>query len=138
MAQGLLPSNLYAATDETRLVILHTNDVHSRIEPFPMDGSRNQGLGGVAARAELIRSIREAEEHVLLLDAGDIFQGTPYFNIYKGEPEIRAMAAMNYDACTMGNHDFDAGLDNFATQLPPWNTSICPIRSLKRASLKSV
>jgi 5'-nucleotidase len=100
-----------------RLIILHTNDVHSRLEPFPMDGSRNQGLGGVAARAELIKKIRMEEELVLLLDAGDIFQGTPFFNLYKGEPEIKAMAAMQYDAVTMGNHDFDAGLENFATQL---------------------
>jgi len=117
LAAGMIPTDLYAATDETRLVILHTNDVHSRLEPFPMDGSRNQGLGGVAARAELIKTIRATEDHVLLLDAGDIFQGTPFFNIYKGEPEMKAMAAMNYDACTMGNHDFDAGLENFATQL---------------------
>jgi len=74
-------------------------------------------LGGVAARAELINKIRQEQEHVLLLDAGDIFQGTPYFNIYKGEPEIKAMSAMNYDACTIGNHDFDAGMENLATQL---------------------
>lgn len=100
-----------------RLTILHTNDTHSRMEPFPMDGGRNQGLGGVAARAELITKIRQEQEHVLLLDAGDIFQGTPYFNIYKGEPEIKAMTAMNYDACTIGNHDFDAGMENLAAQL---------------------
>ena len=100
-----------------RLTILHTNDTHSRLDPFPMDGGRNQGLGGIAGRAELIRAIRAEEEQVLLLDAGDIFQGTPYFNIYKGEPEIRAMSAMQYDATTIGNHDFDAGMENLATQL---------------------
>ena len=100
-----------------RLTILHTNDVHSRIDPFPMDGGRNQGMGGVAARAELINQIRREEREVLLLDAGDIFQGTPYFNIYKGEPEIKAMTAMGYDACTIGNHDFDAGMANLAAQL---------------------
>ena len=100
-----------------KLTILHTNDVHSRIEPFPMDGGRNQGLGGVAERARLINQIRQQEEHVLLLDAGDIFQGTPYFNLYKGEPEIKAMSAMGYDSCTIGNHDFDAGMENLATQL---------------------
>ncbi len=100
-----------------RLTILHTNDTPSRIDPFPMDGGRNQGLGGVAARAELIRQIRQKEDHVLLLDAGDIFQGTPYFNLYKGEAEIRAMSAMQYDATTIGNHDFDAGLENLANQL---------------------
>lgn len=108
-----------AETDAStqKLVILHTNDVHSRLEPFPMDGSRNQGLGGIAARAQLINDIRAKEEQVLLLDAGDIFQGTPYFNLYKGEPEIKAMTKMGYDACTMGNHDFDGGIENFATQL---------------------
>lgn len=107
-----------------KLTILHTNDVHSRIEPFPMDGSNNQGLGGVAARAALIEKIRQEETPVLLLDAGDIFQGTPYFNLYKGEPEMKAMAAMQYDAAIMGNHDFDAGLENFATQLQHANFPI--------------
>ena len=117
----LVPSSMLAGVTGqdavTKLTILHTNDVHSRLEPFPMDGGRNQGLGGVAERAELINKIRAEEEHVLLLDAGDIFQGTPFFNIYKGEPEMKAMAAMRYDAAIMGNHDFDAGLENFATQL---------------------
>ncbi len=111
----LLEAGEYLAPQQ--LVILHTNDVHSRLEPFPMDGSRNQGLGGVAARSELIKKIRSENEHVLLLDSGDIFQGTPFFNIYKGEPEIKAMTAMGYDACTIGNHDFDLGLENLATQL---------------------
>jgi 5'-nucleotidase len=102
---------------EQTLTILHTNDTHSRIDPFPMDGGRNQGLGGVAARAQLIRNIRNEGNQVLLLDAGDIFQGTPYFNIYKGEPEIRSMTAMGYEGATVGNHDFDAGLENLATQM---------------------
>ena len=99
------------------LTILHTNDVHSRLDPFPMDGGRNQGLGGVAARSSIIKQIREEADQILLLDAGDIFQGTPYFNLYKGEPEIKAMSKMGYDAATMGNHDFDAGIENFANQL---------------------
>lgn len=113
------PSIVQAAEyfNPLQLTILHTNDVHSRLEPFPMDGGRNQGLGGVAARAALIDTIRKEQEHVLLFDAGDIFQGTPYFNIYKGEPEIKAMSAMKYDATTIGNHDFDAGMENLATQL---------------------
>ena len=113
------PSLMQAAEyfNPLKLTILHTNDVHSRFDPFPMDGGRNQGLGGVAARALLISQVRVEEEHVLLLDAGDIFQGTPYFNIYTGEPEIKAMSAMKYDACTIGNHDFDAGMENLATQL---------------------
>jgi 5'-nucleotidase len=121
-AGGLLTSNsLFAELQQEnaakKLTILHTNDVHSRLEPFPMDGGRNQGLGGVAARATMIQKIRSEEAQVLLLDAGDIFQGTPFFNLYKGEPEMKAMAAMGYDAATMGNHDFDGGLENFATQL---------------------
>ena len=103
--------------EQRRLTILHTNDVHSRLEPFPMDGSINQGLGGVAARAALIQQIRNEVGEILLLDAGDIFQGTPYFNMYKGEPEIKAMSLMGYDAGTIGNHDFDGGLENLATQL---------------------
>ena len=112
-----LLSELITEEKAYRLTILHTNDVHSRIDPFPMDGGVNQGLGGVAARADIIGKIRREEEHVLLLDAGDIFQGTPYFNFYKGEPEIKAMSSMGYDATTIGNHDFDAGLPNLATQL---------------------
>ena len=68
-------------SDFVKLTILHTNDVHSRIDPFPMDGGRNQGKGGVSRRAALIKKIRSQEKNVLLLDAGDIFQGTPYFNM---------------------------------------------------------
>src|ERR1044072_3370509 len=102
----------------TKLTILHTNDVHSRLEPFEEDSGKYAGQGGVAARAALIAAIRAEEEHVLLLDAGDIFQGTPYFNLYKGEPEMKAMTMMGYDAATMGNHDFDAGMEGFVKQLP--------------------
>lgn len=98
------------------LTILHTNDTHSRIDPYPA-GSPNAGRGGVAARMRLINQIRAAEEHVLLFDAGDIFQGTPYFNFFKGALEMKAMEQMGYDAATMGNHDFDEGLDNFSQQL---------------------
>ncbi|MDE3142589.1 MAG: metallophosphatase [Bacteroidota bacterium] len=124
IASTVVPDNLFAESEFERLTILHTNDVHSRLEPFPMDGSKNAGLGGVAARAELINKIRRETENVLLLDAGDIFQGTPYFNLYKGEPEIKAMSMMQYDAATMGNHDFDAGIENFATQIKHANFPI--------------
>jgi 5'-nucleotidase len=121
-AGGLIAGNslineLITEEKAYKLTVLHTNDVHSRLDPFPMDGGVNQGLGGVAARADIIEKIRREEEHVLLLDAGDIFQGTPYFNFYKGEPEIKVMSLMKYDATSIGNHDFDAGLDNLATQL---------------------
>ncbi len=117
LASSLLPFDAFAGNENRKLTILHTNDVHSRLEPFPMDGSRNAGMGGVAARAALIKEIRAEVENVLVLDAGDIFQGTPFFNLYKGEPEIKAMSMMGYDAATIGNHDFDAGMENLATQL---------------------
>lgn len=118
LALNSFPFDALAKARATKLTILHTNDVHSRLEPFPMDGGKYAGLGGVAARAALIERIRQEAEQVLLLDAGDIFQGTPYFNLYKGEPEIKAMSKMRYDAATMGNHDFDAGVEGFARQLP--------------------
>lgn len=99
------------------ITILHTNDVHSRIEPFPMDGSRNAGKGGAVGRAMMIDKIRKVQEHVLLLDAGDIFQGTPYFNFFYGELEMKLMTEMGYNAATIGNHDFDGGIENLAFQL---------------------
>ena len=104
--------------DAIRLVVLHTNDTHSRMDPFPMDGGPFAGLGGAARRATLIRRVREANEHVLLLDSGDIFQGTPYFNFFGGELEFRAMTAMGYDVATLGNHDFDNGVDGLVDMLP--------------------
>jgi len=119
---GALPLRALAAEPEIlRLTILHTNDVHSRIDPFPMDGSRNQGAGGAARRAAMIKRIRQEQKHVLLLDAGDIFQGTPYFNLYGGELELKLMSEMGYDAATIGNHDFDAGIDGLYKQLPNAN-----------------
>ena len=100
--------------DLVKLTILHTNDVHSRIDPFPMDGSKNAGLGGVARRAAIIERIRRENQHVLLLDAGDIFQGTPYFNYFGGALELQLMSKMKYDAATIGNHDFDGGIESLA------------------------
>ncbi|WP_138991097.1 bifunctional UDP-sugar hydrolase/5'-nucleotidase [Larkinella sp. C7] len=112
---GFAPEAL-AKPKLTQLTILHTNDVHSRLEPFPMDGGRNAGRGGIVRRATLINQIRSEQSNVLLFDAGDLFQGTPYFNLYKGEPEVQAMNQMRYDASTIGNHDFDGGMDNMVTQ----------------------
>ena len=100
------------------LTILHTNDVHSHIDPFPADDPRNANMGGVSRRAELIESIRNENPNVLLLDAGDIFQGTPYFNYYGGELEFKLMSMMQYDLSTIGNHDFDNGLQGLYAQMP--------------------
>lgn len=105
------------AMSAPRLTILHTNDWHSRIDPFPDDGGRNANRGGAERRAALIARVRAAEPNVMLLDSGDIFQGTPYFNFFAGELEIKLMSQMGYDAATIGNHDFDGGIDNLATQL---------------------
>jgi 5'-nucleotidase len=113
--------DLVASTTEAadyKLTILHTNDMHSRIEPFGEGTGKNQGLGGMARRAVLIEKIRQTEKNVLLLDAGDIFQGTPYFNFFGGELEYKLMSEMGYDAATMGNHEFDLGLEGFLKQQP--------------------
>jgi 5'-nucleotidase len=107
-----------ARAAETRLTILHTNDMHSRLDPFPNDGLPTAGKGGMARRAALIQQIRTESEHVLLLDCGDIWQGTPYFNFYGGELEYKLMTRMGYDAATFGNHDFDNGLEGLVKQLP--------------------
>jgi 5'-nucleotidase len=101
-----------------KITILHTNDWHSRIDSFSQDDKYYPGLGGAEARSALIRKIRSEEEHVLLLDAGDIFQGTPYFNFYKGELEYKLMTEMGYDCVTLGNHDFDNGIEGLIEQLP--------------------
>ena len=112
---SLLGNSLLADNRLQRLTILHTNDMHSHIHPF--QSGRNKGLGGMAQRSALIKNIREENKNVLLLDAGDIFQGTPYFNMYKGELEIKLMSQMNYDAVTIGNHDLDNGLVGLKKQL---------------------
>lgn len=99
------------AFSQKKLVILHTNDTHSHIEPFPLTDKYYPGQGGVVNRKAIIDSIRKADKNVLLLDAGDYFQGTPYYNLFKGRIEAEAMDMMHYDAATIGNHEFDYGLD---------------------------
>lgn len=116
---GALPVEAFNGMDEiSRITILHTNDMHSRIEPFPLDGTKYEGKGGVARRAATISSIRKEVDNVLLLDAGDIFQGTPYFNLFGGELEFKLMTKMGYDAATFGNHDFDGGINGLVEQMP--------------------
>lgn len=102
----------------TKITVLHTNDVHSHIDPFSFDHPKNPNSGGAAKRASVINKIRKEEDNVLLLDAGDIFQGTPYFNYYGGELEFKLMSMMGYDVATIGNHDFDNGIDGLYAQLP--------------------
>ena len=125
LALSLAPNLVFASQKSIldknaayKLTVLHTNDQHSRIEPFDSSYSRNPNQGGFARRATLIQQIRSQEKNVLLFDAGDIFQGTPYFNFYGGELEFKLMSMMGYDAATMGNHDFDNGLEGFLKALP--------------------
>ncbi|MCC8095852.1 MAG: metallophosphoesterase [Tannerellaceae bacterium] len=103
---------LLQAQTPKELVILHTNDTHSRIEPLPETDFYNPGKGGVVNRKAIIDSIRAIHPNVILLDAGDFVQGTPYYNLFKGRVEVEAINRMGYDAVTLGNHEFDYGLDS--------------------------
>lgn len=116
-----LPSRARAAAPVATLTVLHTNDTHSRMEPFA--SGRYQGQAGVARRATLVRGVRQEQPNTLLVDAGDTFQGTPWFNQFQGSIDLQVMNALGYDATCIGNHDFDAGTErlrenlNFAPQM---------------------
>jgi len=96
---------------DVKITILHSNDVHSQIEPFPVNHDKFPNRGGFAKRACIFDGIRSVNPNTLIFDAGDIFQGTPYFNFFQGELELKLMKEMGYNAATIGNHEFDAGLD---------------------------
>lgn len=114
---GLSVNSCFGKTGK-HITILHTNDVHSHIDPFPSAHSEFPNLGGVARRATLVENIRKENPNTLLFDAGDIFQGTPYFNFYGGELEFKLMSKLRYTASTIGNHDFDNGIEGLLAQLP--------------------
>src|SRR5882762_10105063 len=101
---------LNVSAGETLITILHTNDTHSQIDPLPDNDKLYGGKGGVARRATLVKRVRKENPNTLMIDAGDVFQGTPYFNFYKGEVEYKAMSLIGYDVVTLGNHDFDNGV----------------------------
>ena len=111
------PLSVIGKNSPVHLTILHTNDFHSHIDPFGNDSPRNAGEGGMAKRAALISRIRSESEHVLLFDAGDIFQGTPYFNYFQAKLDFEIMTMMGYDGATIGNHEFDNGLEGISSQL---------------------
>jgi 5'-nucleotidase len=132
LQQSLIAAGVLATTNSfaesmvekgrmTKLTILHTNDVHSHVEPFPTNHKRYAGKGGVQNRFNLIQKLRKENSNILLFDCGDIFQGTPYFNEFGGELELKLMSQMGYDASTMGNHDFDNGMDGFLEVKPNAN-----------------
>jgi 5'-nucleotidase len=118
-----IPSGLAEPAADTVITILHTNDTHSQIDPLP-DNDRNAGKGGVARRATVVKQIRKENPNTLLIDAGDVMQGTPYFNFYKGEVEYKAMSAIGYDVGTLGNHEFDNGVEALAAALKYANFDI--------------
>lgn len=145
-----LPS--FTNKKQKHITILHTNDTHSQVEPFEMNHHQYANKGGVARRATMIESIRRENPNTLLLDAGDIFQGTPYFNYFGGELEFKLMSMLKYDVATIGNHDFDNGIDGLFKQLPHakfdfvsanydfkntvLDTHVKPYRTLKRDGIK--
>lgn len=106
-----------AAEKKIKLVILHTNDTHSQVEPTEKSNLKTADMGGYARRMGVIEKIRSEEKNVLLFDAGDFSQGTPYFNFFNGRVEIDALNRMQYDAGTLGNHEFDNGIDTLAVIL---------------------
>ena len=112
------PGSLYAKDDFVQISILHTNDMHCHIEPFPESDSRNGGKGGMTRLSGIIEQFRAENPNTFLFDAGDMFQGTPYFNYYKGELMLKMMSKMGYDAGTIGNHEFDNGLEGIKNALP--------------------
>lgn len=114
---GFLPSIDLQQKYSKHITILHTNDVHSHIDPFSKNHHKYANRGGVSKRFGLIEHIRKENPNTLVLDAGDSFQGTPYFNFYGGELEFKLMSKMGYHASTIGNHEFDNGIDNITAQL---------------------
>lgn len=108
---------LYQKAGETLVTVLHTNDTHSQIDPILENDKTYGGKGGVARRATLVKRIRKENPNTLMLDAGDVLQGTPYFNFYKGEVEYKAMSLIGYDAGTLGNHEFDNGVESLSKAL---------------------
>ncbi|TVQ01781.1 MAG: bifunctional metallophosphatase/5'-nucleotidase [Balneolaceae bacterium] len=117
-AGSLLPLNisgdLFNRFNGQKITILYTNDTHARLDPFPENARRFAGLGGIARRASLVKKVRAQEKNVLLLDGGDVFQGTPWFDVYGGKVDLELMTEMQYDAMVVGNHEFDRGLEGFA------------------------
>ncbi|MFM7902456.1 MAG: bifunctional metallophosphatase/5'-nucleotidase [Bacteroidota bacterium] len=117
-ALALNPALAGIGHQEQTLTILHTNDVHSHLDPFPSNHPKYAGMGGAEARARLISMLRTEDPELLLLDAGDMFQGTPYYNYFKGSPELKIMNILGYDAGTLGNHEFDNGTNGLASVIP--------------------
>lgn len=97
-------------SNQRKITILHTNDTHSRIDPYPPNDPNFPDMGGYARRSSIIKQYRLEDPELLLFDSGDFFQGTPYYNMFGGKAELKLMSALGYDAATLGNHEFDNGV----------------------------
>ncbi len=115
---GSAPFRLLANNDLVTVTILHTNDLHSHIEPFTGSDERYNNKGGLARISEIAKANREINPNTLLFDSGDMFQGTPYFNYFKGELILKTMSEAGYNLGTIGNHEFDNGLEGILDPLP--------------------
>ena len=113
----LLVSFSQVLSAEVPVVILHTNDIHSQLEPFPSTDTKNGNKGGILRWEALCRQVRAVEPNVLVFFSGDLVQGTPYFNFFKGEAEVAMLNYIKPTAATLGNHEFDNGVDQLATML---------------------
>ena len=99
-----------------KLTLVHTSDTHSCIEPISKHDIKPEQAdkGGYMRRVNLLKELRQEHPDMLLLDCGDFSQGSVYYSLFKGEVEVELMNVMGYDACTIGNHEFDCGMDNMA------------------------
>lgn len=113
-----VPLGVFAADDFITLTILHTNDMHCHIEPFSGGNERYENKGGLARISQIAKQVKNENPNTLLFDAGDMFQGTPYFNYFNGDLMLRIMSQAGYDAGTIGNHEFDNGLEGLLKPLP--------------------
>ncbi len=112
------PFQAWATDDFIIISILHTNDIHSHVEPFSGSNADYNGKGGLARISGMIQKVRNMNPNTLVFDAGDAFQGTPYFNYFGGELIYELMSAAGYDATTIGNHEFDNKLEGMLNALP--------------------
>ena len=117
LSLGLIPKDLFASGELVKLTVLHTNDMHCHLEPFPETNAEYPGQGGIVRIASMVNQFRKENPNLLLLDAGDMFQGTPYFNYFKGDLIVKIMSKMGYDAGTIGNHEFDNGMGDILSAI---------------------
>lgn len=117
LSLGLIPAELFASGELVRLTVLHTNDMHCHIDPFPADHAEYPGQGGLIRIASLVNQCRKENPNLLVLDGGDMFQGTPYFNYFKGNLIVKLMSKIGYDAGTIGNHEFDNGMGDILSAI---------------------